>query len=242
MAMKKPPFTPFLSRNAATRVAAEVKKPLARTGTESAADLVAKAKRLRAHVDKSSYELGLTLRELQRRERYTELDCKSFEELLDKRELMSRQTAHKLIAIVNAFDEPTALELGSEKAYQVIRYTREKHKAVPAAQVLALDPAVPVKVERKTVHIPLSRLSARALGAAVSAMRQKAAQAAAPKARFATVNRRLAQLLRHAGVDAERISTRHRRNKPSVVRIELTIEEAEDLLALVRARNKGTGR
>ena len=161
MATKKPPVRPFLSRNAVARVAEEVKKPLARTRAESAADLVAKVKRLRAHVDASSYELGLTLRELQRPERYTELRCKSFEELLDKRELMTRQTAHKLIAIVNAFDEPTALELGTEKAYQIIRYTREKHRALPPAQVVALDPSVPVKVERKTVHVPLSTLSAR---------------------------------------------------------------------------------
>ena len=236
MATRKPPRPPFVPpRAAVTRAAAEaVRKPPAPTRPLSAAELVKKAERLRAQVDQSSYELGLTLRELQRR--YAELDYKSFEELLKARELMSRQTAHKLIAIVNAFDRKAALSLGTEKAYQVIRYAREEHANVAPAQVVALDPAVPVPVDRKTVHIPLSTLSARALAAAVSALQQRAARKATPVNRFKTTNRRLAQLLRHAGVTAERVSTRHRRHKPSVIRIELTIEEAEDLVAFIKSR------
>ena len=88
------------------------------------------------------------------------------------------------------------------------------------------------------MHIPLSRLSARALAAAIGVMQKRAARAATPITRLKTVNRRLAQLLRHAGIDAERVSTRHRRNKPSLVRIDLTVEEAEDLVAFIKSRRR----
>ena len=240
MATKKPPRPPIglrapLTPDAVRRAAAAPTKPLARAPVVRAEALVREVRRLRATIDQSFYELGQTLRELKQPERYRELGYDTFEALLDGRELGSRVTAHKLVAIVETFDAPTAKRLGIEKAYEVSSYVKLAHPDESAKAVLTLDPVVRNDPSRSR----LSAISGRALALAVRALRAAARGVPAiSPARLAKASRGLAQLLRHAGIDAERVQTKPRRGKPPVIRIELTVEEAEDLIALMRERKK----
>jgi hypothetical protein len=76
----------------------------------------------------NAYAMGLCLRELARPERYSgELGFKSFKALLAERDLPTRMTAHKLIAVVSTFSEAEVRRLGGvEKAYALIRWTKRK--------------------------------------------------------------------------------------------------------------------
>ena len=237
MATTKPPRlrAPLatVTRSAATRVPITPTRPRARAPAKRAADLVSTVETLRHDIDARFYELGLALRELQRPEMYRALGFTSFEALLAGRELMSRPTAFKFINVVESFPKPVATKLGIEKAYGVIRYTKLAHASRTPVEVLALDPVI--RHDQKTA--PLSRISARALNAAVSARElAKNQPAPAPAARLSKASRSLSQLLRHAGIAPERVQTKPRRGKPPIIRIELTVEEAEDLIALVKAR------
>ncbi len=85
----------------------------------------------RRRIAEEFYAMGLELRELSRPEIYKVLGHASFGELLEKRKIVNRMTALRLISVVEALPIGAAIKLGLEKAYALVRYV----EATPAADV-----------------------------------------------------------------------------------------------------------
>ncbi len=86
-----------------------------------AEDLLALIARRKQRITEDFYEIGASLREIERKKLYVALGFKSFAALLQERDVMSERTARKLIEIVESVPRGRALELGSEKAYALAR-------------------------------------------------------------------------------------------------------------------------
>ena len=93
--------------------------------------LVDDVKRRKKRIASDFYEMGQALLELSEPAHYEALGYASFDELLQKRRLMSRMQAHKLVEVAGAYPKRLALKLGIEKAYLLTRYTA----ATPAADL-----------------------------------------------------------------------------------------------------------
>ena len=190
---------------------------------------------LRNRIDKTFYEMGVALRELARRDVYGALQFKSFEALLKARGLPSKMQANKLITIVDAFDdESLPLGYGVEKAYEVARYLTLEHPNRSPAAVIAQNPLI-------QIGDTAVRLSAIKRADLTAFVRDRLATDDEPddsKDRIEAVARRIGRVLRRLGVDPDRVRTILSRTRGHRLRIELTAEEAEDLLALIKSRGK----
>ncbi len=91
-------------------------------GASRAESLIALILRRKQRITEDFFEIGEALRELVRRKLYLPLGFDSFEALLDRRGLMGRTQAHKLIAVVDAYTRDQALALGLEKSFAVLTY------------------------------------------------------------------------------------------------------------------------
>ncbi len=100
----------------------------ARTGMIAARErgeqLVTLVQAKKLQVARHFYDIGKALAELQREKLYVALGKKSFAQLLIDRQLLGLSQAKKLIAIAESFDRAKALELGTEKAYALVRMAR----------------------------------------------------------------------------------------------------------------------
>ncbi len=104
----------------ATRLAREAEKRRA-ADKARAEELIRLIERRKDTIVESFYDIGEALREILRNKYYVAVGYASFDELLDKRGLMSRAQAAKLIEVVSSFSRSEALALGSEKAYGLAR-------------------------------------------------------------------------------------------------------------------------
>jgi hypothetical protein len=88
-----------------------------------ASELVALIAASKARIGKEFWVIGRALSELLRERLYSDLGHKSFRQMLEARKMMSLSTAKKLIAIAENVPENQAHELGTEKAYELVRLT-----------------------------------------------------------------------------------------------------------------------
>jgi hypothetical protein len=95
--------------------------PKERAATRRAHALVALILRRKHRIMEDFYELGTALRELLEKKLYVALGHASFDELLEKHDLMGRTQAYKLIALVKGMTRDDALAFGQEKAYALAR-------------------------------------------------------------------------------------------------------------------------
>lgn len=99
----------------ATRVSASQKKR-----AEALLDLIARRK---DRITEDFFEIGKALKELRDKKLHLALGYKSFVAMLEDRKLIGRTQANKLIEIVSRVPLATALKLGPEKAFALVRYT-----------------------------------------------------------------------------------------------------------------------
>ena len=188
---------------------------------------------LRSDIGANFYKIGQSLRDLQQPATYRALGYTSFHGLLAKRRVMSRVQATKLIAVANALPERIARAHGVEKAYKIVRYAETRHPRLTAAQVLERNPVLSTDggLRIRLADIELKDLAAVLRGFTTEERKRE-------KQRTERASRKLGQLLPHAGIDPERVRTIRRRSGAYAVRIELSAEEALDLIALLESRRK----
>lgn len=91
-------------------------------GRRKAEDLLAQIARRKLVIAEEFYDIGVALRELQKKKLFAALGYASFSAMLEARKVMSLSQAHKLIRIVESFSREKALSVGSEKAALLIGY------------------------------------------------------------------------------------------------------------------------
>ena len=218
-------------RTTTTRAAARV--PAATTNASAAkarADqLIGEVRRLQRDISANFYRLGVTLRALKPAEVYGALGHKSFESLLDALELGGRERARQLIEVVDTLPEPLALELGSMKSYEAIRYAELVAPKEPPARVLAADPAV--DLDDGEEPIPLSKITSSALAAIVISLRVTGRPTLPGKSTAESATRRLAAQLEATDLDGK--SATKRKPKTWVVRADFTPTQANALSAVL---------
>jgi hypothetical protein len=110
----------------------------------------------------NTYAIAVALMELAKPQRYRdELKLASFEELLEKKGMSSRMTAHKHVTVVSVFSEKEVRWIGGmEKSYLLIRWVRRRDAGAdprevlkPGAQVLGkLVPELSVRDLREALR------------------------------------------------------------------------------------------
>jgi hypothetical protein len=110
---------------------------LAKSSRAHAEQLVDEVAKLKMVIASSFYEMGRALGELLDQKLYAVLGYKSFEALLDDRELVSARQARKFIDVAKAFRRDPAVMLGPEKAYALIRYCARTEKYDDPAELIA---------------------------------------------------------------------------------------------------------
>jgi hypothetical protein len=124
---------------------------LAKSSRAHAEQLVSEVARLKMIIASSFYEMGSALGEILDQKLYGVLGYKSFEELLEERELLSARQARKFIDVSKAFERAPAVQIGPEKAYALIRYcARTEKNDDPGALV---KQGFPVAGRRKPIDV-----------------------------------------------------------------------------------------
>jgi hypothetical protein len=194
----------------------------AKRRAETLLDLIARRKET---ITEDFYDIGRALRELLQKKLYLALGYRSFEAMLEAREIMGATQARKLIQVVSTVSIETALKLGPEKAFALVQYAEATPE--PDTPVSLLEGGA--KIGKKAV----AAASVREIVEATKAVRKKhtprakpdgaetAAEAAAQKG---------ATWLKKRGIAGARIE--HRRAKDQwLVRVELPVEMADKLFA-----------
>lgn len=109
-------------RSGATALSRGEVAQVASAAVRRAEDLLALIERRKAAIAESFYEIGEALRELLRKKLYAALGYASFDAMLEARGVIGATQARKLIQIVSSVSLRTALELGPEKAFALVRY------------------------------------------------------------------------------------------------------------------------
>ncbi|MGZ3456488.1 MAG: hypothetical protein ACXVEF_43185 [Polyangiales bacterium] len=167
----------------ATKKASAVKK-LAKRGavatsaaSRRAEELLALIERRKQRISEDFFDIGVALREIERKKLYVALGFASFAALLEARKVMSERTARKLIEIVEAVPRGTAIDLGSEKAYALARLVATTPDLDSVDTVLAKG----VRVRGKKTAV--GKLSANQIEAVARKVRPKKERAGEKEAR-----------------------------------------------------------
>lgn len=188
-------------------------------------ELIALIERRRTRIAEDFYDIGIALRTILREKLYEAGGYGSFAALVERRRLMSRATAMRLVAIVDHVPRAQAIALGQEKSYALIGYTSATPEKDTAAELARTD----ANVNRK----PLSRATVRDITAAARAKRDEtrgktrgtpAQRARAAQARDAQAKVRAA--LKKLGLPRPRVTT-----SSNGVRVELTFDEVDRIRA-----------
>jgi hypothetical protein len=113
--------------------------------------LVLEVVRLRNAIASSFYEMGRALGEILDKKLYASLGYKSFEEMLDHRELLGARQARKFIDVARAFERAPAIKIGPEKAYALIRYCARTEKHDDPSTLV--EHGFPVAGRRKPIDV-----------------------------------------------------------------------------------------
>ena len=125
--------------------------------------LLQRASALRERIGASFYELGETLIQIQESEAWrSDPECAGFEASLRKYKIAGRTTAYKLMAIVRRFPRETALKMGTEVAYGMVRFST------------LIDELLNIGIDPKMIFGDLDpeSLSARELEAIIKMLRE----------------------------------------------------------------------
>ncbi len=124
---------------------------LAKSSRAHAEQLVDEVAQLKMVIASSFYEMGRALGEILDQKLYGVLGYRSFEELLDARELLSARQARKFIDVAKAFERGPAVQIGPEKAYALIRYCARTEKNDDPS--LMVKQGFPVAGRRKPIDV-----------------------------------------------------------------------------------------
>lgn len=185
--------------------------------------LIARLLELDHKVDADFYAIGKVLAELSTPAVYKTLGYTSLNQLLDKRDLPKRNQAHRLVAIANHFDATTARRLGTERAYNLIAYTKLAYPTQTVASIVTRDPKVRVG---GTVY-SLSTLPSRLFRNLLRDKRKE--QLPRAPSRMNRTARSLSQHLHHAGIEGAHVKSHDR----GYITIRLTLEAANQLNAFL---------
>ena len=169
-------------------------KAIAAAATKKAEGLLRLIDRRKARILEDFYDIGIALRELLEKKLFLALGFRTFEELLDKRGVMGRTQAFKLIAVTRELPRERALDLGAERAYAMVTVAAATPEKDTAASILNTGVAVGGHVE------DVSKMSKRELVAVAKKVRPKkrageaeaAARAGARKAQATLRARKIA--------------------------------------------------
>lgn len=100
-----------------------------------AEELLSLIGRRKQQISEAFYEIGLALRELQKKKLHVALRFSSFAAMLQARDVMSAAQAFKLIKLVSSVPRDQALAMGQEKAFALVRYA-EATPEIDTAQLL----------------------------------------------------------------------------------------------------------
>ncbi|MBK8251765.1 MAG: hypothetical protein IPK82_03750 [Polyangiaceae bacterium] len=121
-AIEKPAAKKSVAKKPATPSVASEVAQIASAAVRRAEELIALIERRKATITESFYEIGKALKELQQKKLYASLGYKSFDAMLRARGVFGVTQAGKLIQIVSTVPVKTALQLGPEKAFALVRY------------------------------------------------------------------------------------------------------------------------
>ena len=119
------------TKKANTKTLAVVKKAALKGVKQSAAQkkrlesLLETIERRKARIVEDFYDIGVALKEILEKKLYLQAGYASFGELIDARKIMGKSQAFKLVSIARSVSREKAFEVGSEKAYELVRVTEE---------------------------------------------------------------------------------------------------------------------
>ena len=153
--------------------------------------LVNKALALKDRIARDFWQLGRVLASMRDERVHTALGFDSFEALATQRLAIPKTTAWKLMMVAEQLPRAKAIELGVEKAYALIAYTKATPEADSARALAAADATIGGR--------RLSQASVKEVGAAAAQRRPtrpptfaEAAQAKADREMLARVTNHLA--------------------------------------------------
>jgi hypothetical protein len=192
--------------------------------------LLSTIERRKARIVEDFYDIGVALKEILDKKLYLHAGFSSFGELLEKRKVMSRSQASKLIAIARAVPRAEAIEVGSEKAYELVRFTEQTPEPDTVGDLLATG----VRGAKDKKPVDVKKLSSRDISAKRREL-SKATTKRSPEEVAASRAVREAQAsLRKAGYRVAVVARRDGKVWNAVVTLGVT-ELDQAVAALVRA-------
>lgn len=200
---------------------------LTKSSRARAEQLVEEVARLKMVIASSFYEMGSALGEILDHKLYAVLGYKSFEELLEARELLSARQARKFIDVAKAFERGPAVQIGPEKAYALIRYcARTEKNDDPGALV---KQGFPVAGRRKPIDVVTVRDIEAATRTAIHRHGSTAETAERARRDVEAERRTILAALHKRGADDALVSTKIVRGSWKIV-VELPAERARAVL------------
>lgn len=158
--------------------------------------LVALVQAKKVQIARNFYDIGKALSELRRDKLYVALGSASLSQLLRDRDLVGLTQAKKFMAIADAFDRTKALELGTEKAYALVRMANATPEDDTPLQLATGNLRVAGKTKKAAVLTATDiEKAARALQAKTGTARKQSPEEKAAQ----TAARKLQASLRRAG-------------------------------------------
>lgn len=175
----------------------------------------------RARIANDFFEIGVALSRLSTRPLYTSLGYASFDELLQKRRVMTRMQASKLIAVSQAYPKQQALSLGVEKAYALVRYAA----ATPAPDLARSLATADARIAGK----PLRDLTVKQLRDATKTLHGVMPPNDHDLEEARATARKLQKKLRAEGASSAKVRA-HREGIALHLRIDMDVKDASALL------------
>jgi hypothetical protein len=151
------------TKKANTKTLAVVKKAALKGVKQSAAQkkrlesLLETIERRKARIVEDFYDIGVALKEILEKKLYLQAGYASFGELIDARKIMGKSQAFKLVSIARSVSREKAIEVGSEKAYELVRLTEETPEPDTVDDVLTAG----VRGPKDKRRVDLNKLSSR---------------------------------------------------------------------------------
>ena len=120
-------------------------------------ELLDEIARKKTFISEAFVDIGDALVEIEKRSLYKALGYATFGELLTERGVFGPSQAYKLMAIVRSLPRRHALQLGTEKAYALVRYAKATAKIDFASQLV--EQGIPIAGKLR----PVAELSAAEL-------------------------------------------------------------------------------
>lgn len=151
------------TKKATTKALALVKKSALESVKKSPAQkkrleaLLETIVRRKARIVEDFYDIGVALKEILDKKLYLQGGHASFGDLIDERKVMGKSQAFKLVAIARSVSREKAIEVGSEKAYELVRLTEETAEPDTVEDVLSSG----VRGPKDKRRVDVTKLSSR---------------------------------------------------------------------------------